>query len=144
MDRCGNFLNAPVSTRLPQRIIVTAKFLFQMSGFRICGLKLAIFGTVLSIWGIFQLSFMAIAFYKNSVAFVEDLPESVFKNCTERKCTYTATVDVMKAAYGQQAENCGIAVALYIVTLVVCLHQLWMNSDRGWFYSVRLDYRTIC
>jgi hypothetical protein len=73
---------------------------------------------------------MAIAFYQNSVAFVEDLPESAFENCTESKCDYGETVDIMKTAYGQQAKNCGMAVALYIVTLVVCLHQLWMNSDR--------------
>ena len=88
---------------------------------------------------------MAIAFYQNSVAFVEDLPESAFKNCTQPQgqCSYSEIVEKMKTAYGQQAENCGVAVALYIVTLVVCLHQLWMNSDRGWFYSVRLEYRII-
>jgi len=51
---------------------------FKMSSFRICGPKMAVFGTCLSAWGIIQLSFMALAFYSNSVAFVEDLPESAF------------------------------------------------------------------
>ena len=106
-----------------------------MSGFRICGPKMAVFGTCLSIWGIIQLSIMALAFYQNSVAFVEDLPESVFANCTNTKegntCSYDETVIIMEKAYAQQAENCGIAVALYILTLIVSLHQLWMNSDTG-------------
>ena len=106
-----------------------------MSGFRICGPKMAVFGTCLSIWGIIQLSIMALCFYQNSVAFVEDLPESVFANCTNikegKKCSYDETVNIMEEAYAEQAKNCGIAVALYILTLIVSLHQLWMNSDRG-------------
>ena len=56
-------------------------------------------------------------------------------NCTNTKegntCSYDETVIIMEKAYAQQAENCGIAVALYILTLIVSLHQLWMNSDRG-------------
>ena len=60
-----------------------------MSSFRICGPKMAVFGTCLSVWGIIQLSFMALAFYSNSVAFVEDLPESAFNKCTEGKKDYT-------------------------------------------------------
>ena len=109
-----------------------------MSSFRICGPKMAVFGTCLSVWGIIQLSIMALAFYQNSVAFVEDLPESAFKNnirhnCTKNgnKCTYKETVLIMEEAYGEQAQNCGIAVALYILTLIVSLHQLWMNSEQG-------------
>ena len=106
-----------------------------MSSVRICGPKMAIFGTCLSIWGIIQLSIMALAFYQKSVAFVEDLPGSAFANCTNIKegntCSYEQTVEIMEKAYAQQAENCGIAVALYILTLIVSLHQLWMNSDRG-------------
>ena len=108
-----------------------------MSGFRICGPKLSIFGTCLSVWGIIQLSFMALAFYSNSVAFVEDLPEKAFENCTEgspnyiKPCSFEDNVNIMKEAYAQQAHNCGLAVALYIVTLMVSLHQLWMNTERG-------------
>ena len=120
-----------------------------MSNFRICGPKMAIFGTCLSIWGVIQLSFMAMAFYQNSVAFVEDLPESVYVNnplfdCTNtttpgHKCDFNETVSIMKTAYVQQAKNCGMAVALYIVTLLVSLHQLWMNSERGLLDFVRLN-----
>ena len=108
-----------------------------MSSFRICGPKLSIFGTCLSVWGIIQLSLMALAFYSNSVAFVEDLPESAFDKCKEnnekytKPCNFQDNVDIMKKAYGEQAQNCGMAVALYIVTLVVSLHQLWMNSEQG-------------
>merc|ERR1712018_676599 len=111
------------------------QFLIKMSSFRICGPKMAMFGTCLSVWGIIQLSIMALAFYQNSVAFVEDLPESAFTNanCTKvgnKKCNYRETVGIMEKAYGEQAQNCGVAVALYILTLIVSLHQLWMNSDR--------------
>ena len=108
-----------------------------MSSFRICGPKLSIFSTCLSVWGIIQLSLMALAFYSNSVAFVEDLPESAFDKCKEnnekytKPCNFQDNVDIMKKAYGEQAQNCGMAVALYIVTLVVSLHQLWMNSEQG-------------
>lgn len=103
---------------------------------------MAVVGTCLSVWGIIQLSFMALAFYSNSVAFVEDLPESAFNKCTEGKkdytgpCSYQDNVNIMKKAYGEQAQNCGMAVALYIVTLIVSVHQLWMNSERD--NSVRM------
>ena len=44
----------------------------------------------------------------------------------------------MKEAYEQQAQNCGMAVALYVLTLIVSMHQLWMNSERGLLDNVRL------
>ena len=98
-----------------------------MAMFRICGPKMAVFGIVLSVWGIIQLSVMALSFYYNSVAFAEDLP---IKEC-EKQCTFEDMKEKMEIAYGQQAENCGIAVLLYFVTLAISLHQLWMNSDQG-------------
>ena len=77
---------------------------------------------------------MALAFYQNSVAMVEDLPESAFTNanCTKQnyKCTYNEAMQIMTKAYGKQAQKCYIAVALYTVTLFVSLHQYWMNSER--------------
>ena len=111
-----------------------------MSNFRICGPKMAVLGTCLSFWGIIQLSFMALAFYSNSVAFVEDLPENALnRNCTNSGgCSFSETVRNMKEAYEQQAQNCGMAVALYVLTLIVSMHQLWMNSERGLLDNVRL------
>jgi hypothetical protein len=92
---------------------------------------MAVLGTCLSFWGIIQLSFMALAFYSNSVAFVEDLPENALnRNCTKSDCSFSETVRNMKEAYEQQAQNCGMAVALYVLTLIVSMHQLWMNSER--------------
>ena len=103
-----------------------------MATFRICGPKLAAVGTILSVWGIVQLSFMAIAFYQNSVAFVEDLK---IAQCNATECSFQGEVDKMERAYAQQAENCGMAVLLYFVTLAVSLHQMWMNNifNEGWF-----------
>ena len=111
-----------------------------MSNFRICGPKMAVLGTCLSFWGIIQLSFMALAFYSNSVAFVEDLPENALnRNCINSGgCSFSETVRNMKEAYEQQAQNCGMAVALYVLTLIVSMHQLWMNSERGLLDNVRL------
>ena len=105
-----------------------------MSSFRICGPKLSVFGICLSIWGIIQLSIMALAFYQNSVAMVEDLPESAFTNANcikqNHKCTLNETVEIMTKAYGKQAQTCVMAVALYTVTLIISLHQYWTNSER--------------
>ena len=65
---------------------------------------------------------MALAFYSRSVAFVEDVH---FNETVQSKAEY---MDNLEKAYDDQALNCGIAVALYVVTLLVSLHQYWLNS----------------
>jgi len=94
-----------------------------MVNFRICGPKLSLCGALLSVWGILQLSVMALAFYYNSVAFVEDLklPKEFYHEADNLRDDITKTS-------GKVAESCAVAVALYVVTLCFSLHQLWMNN----------------
>lgn len=109
---------------------------------KVCGPKLSAVGVVLSLWGVAQLSVMAIAFYFNSVTFIEDLniPEEVGEEPAaseehpvgpDSHHSPAGAADVMRknieVAYGQTAENCGIAVLLYVVTLLFSLHQMWVN-----------------
>ena len=93
-----------------------------MLDLRFCGPKLSLCCTVLSLWGIIQLSIMALAFYSRSVAFVEDLK---FNETAPNSQEY---LDRLDDAYDFQAFNCGIAVALYFLTLLISLHQYWLNS----------------
>ena len=91
-----------------------------MFDLRFCGPKLSFFGILLSIWGIVQLSLMALSFYSRSIALVEDL------NFNE---TDTENYKVnMDTAYDTQAFNCAIAAAIYVLTLVVSWHQYWLNN----------------
>ena len=95
---------------------------------RFCGLKLSIFGIVLSAWGILQLSLMALAFYKNSVAMAKDLPDKTFTDALEvSRGNITKMVDTMNSMYEQQAINCAVAAGLYVLTFLVSLHQFWIN-----------------
>ena len=96
-----------------------------MIGFRVCGPKLSVCGALLSIWGIIQLSFMAVFMYYNSVAFIEDLKLAEDEDKYE---TADALREGIRHAYGEQAKNCGIAAALYILTFCVSLHQMWINN----------------
>ena len=97
-----------------------------MVSLRICGPKLSLCGALLSIWGILQLAVMALSFYYNSVALVDDLPlpKQVYTSADELR-------DDMATSYGQLAENCGIAILLYVLTFCISVHQLWVNSKRS-------------
>lgn len=104
----------------------------MMVSFRVCGPKLSVFGAVLSGWGIIQLALMGICFYKNSVAFIEDIPLPNDTYSSSNKLREDIT-----SGYGIVTENCFVAMALYIVTLLFSLHQLWMN---GFFARNRGSY----
>ena len=91
-----------------------------MFDLRFCGPKLSFFGILLSIWGIVQLSLMALSFYSRSIALVEDL--NFNETDTENY------MDNMDQAYDNQAFNCAIAAAIYVLTLVVSWHQYWLNT----------------
>ena len=92
-----------------------------MISFRVCGPKLSTCCALLSVWGIIQLSLMAIFMYFNSVAFIEDLKlpkgEDDYKDADE------LFQDITKG-YGETAKNCGIAVALYALTFCISIHQV--------------------
>ncbi|XP_040564110.1 ribonuclease kappa [Lepeophtheirus salmonis] len=88
----------------------------------LCGPKLSLFGAVLSVWGIVQLTLMGVFFYTNSVALVEDLPLKDHYDSEE------AFVTDMNIQYHQSAINCWIAALLYLVTFCVSVQQFWMNN----------------
>lgn len=93
-----------------------------MLDLRFCGPKLSVFGMVVSIWGIVQLSLMALAFYSRSVALIEDV------SFNETVKTSSEYFDNLDEAYDKQATNCAVAVALYILTLLISYHQYWLNN----------------
>ena len=99
-----------------------------MLDLRFCGPKLSLAGICLSIWGIVQLSLMALALHSRSIAFVEDLnfDENIDnpKNPVDQKLYK----ERMEDAFDIQAMNCGIAVACYGVTLLISWHQYWLNT----------------
>ena len=92
---------------------------------KVCGPRLAIFGIVISVWGIIQLSAMGLACLNKSVAFIGDL---TFEE--NNKTSAESVKDVIKNQFTIVSKNCGVAVALYILTLIVAVHQMWVNTDR--------------
>ncbi len=91
---------------------------------RICGPKVSLCGVLVSAWGIIQLLFMWLAFNSRSVAFVEDIAFNATLAGNSPK-SYAAE---MEEGYEKAANNCKVAALLYLVTLIVSLHQRWLNS----------------
>ena len=54
-----------------------------MDSFKICGPKLSTFGTLISIWGIIQLSLMALAFHVRAIAMIDDVLPGLSKTPTD-------------------------------------------------------------
>ncbi|GAB6019602.1 hypothetical protein CHUAL_001167 [Chamberlinius hualienensis] len=92
----------------------------------LCGPKCSLCCTIVSIWGIIQLSIMGGFFYTHSVALSEDL--GLDANMTDMNAFYAA----VDTAYENQAYKCWVAVAVYIVTLLLSLCQLFMNKKRSY------------
>merc|ERR1712029_184929 len=73
-----------------------------MISFRVCGPKISVCCALLSVWGIVQLSFMALAMYFNSVAFIEDLK---LPHDEEEYDTWGKLQPDLVHAYGETAKN---------------------------------------
>ncbi|KAK3736105.1 hypothetical protein QZH41_013530 [Actinostola sp. cb2023] len=82
---------------------------------RICGPKLSNCCFILSLWGVIMLVLLGIFFKTRSVALLEDLPHDL----EEEK------------AFSSSAKNCFIAAGIYGVTLIISLHQKWVNARTG-------------
>ena len=100
-----------------------------MITYRCCGPKLSLCGLVLSAWGILQLSLMALAFYVKSVALIDDLPIKDEEVIPSSQGNIGIVVDEMNKQYEQQALNCSIAAGLYLLTLLVSIHQFRLNNS---------------
>ena len=74
-----------------------------------------------------QLSLMTLAFYYKSVTLIKDLPLVDEKVFLDARGDITKVKDTLNANYEEQAINCGIAAGLYALTLLVSLHQFWIN-----------------
>ena len=92
---------------------------------KVCGPRVAIFGILISVWGIIQLSAMGFACFNKSVAFIEDL------SLEENNKTSKNFKDAINNQFNILAKNCGVAVGLYVLTLMFAVHQIWVNGDRG-------------
>ena len=99
-----------------------------MLDLRFCGPKLSIFGILVSIWGIIQLSLMALAFHSKSIAVVEDLNFNETIVDPKNPEDYKLYKNRMEDSFDIQALNCAIAAGIYVVTLLVSYHQYWLNN----------------
>ncbi|KAK4312290.1 hypothetical protein Pmani_016271 [Petrolisthes manimaculis] len=91
--------------------------------FKFCGPKCSLCCALTSVWGIVQLTLMGIFFWIRSPAFLEDLviPEHAHDSAE-------GYLTAMDDSFHTIAINCGVAAALYGVTLVVSGWQMWLNN----------------
>ncbi|KAL7631808.1 UNVERIFIED_CONTAM: hypothetical protein RMT77_010138 [Armadillidium vulgare] len=88
----------------------------------ICGYKISLFGSVVSLWGLIQLLIMGVLFYAETPAFLEDLPmEGPYENNGQ----YMADVH---RGFKTNAFNCLIAACLFIITLGISAWQFYLNQ----------------
>jgi ribonuclease kappa len=83
----------------------------------ICGPKLSLCCTIISVWGIIQFFLLGIFFFVEAAPLLDDF--DFVKNSTN----ITVFDADMKAAYHQRAYNCWIAAILYIALLVFSGYQ---------------------
>ncbi|XP_040570140.1 ribonuclease kappa-B [Lepeophtheirus salmonis] len=108
-----------------------------MKRFKLCGPKLSWCGLVLSIWGVIQLTLLGFFFKFRAVALIEDVKIENEKEAFESPETYIQQLEI---GYDNNAYNCFIAACLYVLTLSVSLHQVWVNRQpRGSDYENFLD-----
>ncbi|XP_037960765.1 ribonuclease kappa-like isoform X1 [Teleopsis dalmanni] len=89
---------------------------------KICGPKLSLCGLLISIWGLVQLAFMGLFYYLQSVSLIQDLP------LEEHYDTLEMFYDAASDAYYQNAYNCWVAAFIYLITLVLSIHQYRVNK----------------
>eukprot|EP00096_Caligus_rogercresseyi_P013369 TRINITY_DN6026_c1_g1_i1.p1 TRINITY_DN6026_c1_g1~~TRINITY_DN6026_c1_g1_i1.p1 ORF type:complete len:107 (-),score=26.54 TRINITY_DN6026_c1_g1_i1:150-470(-) len=106
-----------------------------MKRIKLCGPKLSAVGLFLSVWGVIQLTLMGFFFKFHSVALLEDV--SFDKEVRDVE----SLMRQLEIGYENNASNCFTAVCLYIITLLVSLHQVWVNRQpRGSDYENFLDH----
>ncbi len=90
----------------------------------ICGPKLSLCCTIISVWGIIQFILMGIFFFVEAAPLLDDFK---FNSTTTNKEVYKLN---MKNAYSQRAYNCWIAAFLYVGLLVFAGSQFMNNQKR--------------
>jgi ribonuclease kappa len=79
----------------------------------ICGPKLSLCCTVISIWGIIQFILLGIFFFVQAVPLLDD-----FKIINPNLTDINAFNSQLKHAYQERAINCWIAAVLYVALLI--------------------------
>ncbi|XP_048728975.1 ribonuclease kappa-A-like [Ostrea edulis] len=96
----------------------------------ICGPKLSICCSLLSMWGIVMLGLLGVFYKIHSVALFEDIPLTAEK---WKKENYTMSIIYEK--YDQTAYNCFIAAGIYILCFIFSCCQQRMNSKASYEMS---------
>ncbi len=90
----------------------------------ICGPKLSLCCTIISVWGIIQFIFMGIFFFVEAAPLLDDFE---FNSTTTNIDIYKSD---LKNFYSQRAYNCWIAAFLYVGLLVFAGSQFMTNQKR--------------
>ncbi len=88
----------------------------------LCGPKLSLCCSIISVWGIIQFILMGIFFYMEAAPLLDDFDFN--DNTTNEKIFKENLTD----AYSQRAYNCWIAAFLYIGLLVLAGSQFMINQ----------------
>lgn len=90
----------------------------------ICGPKLSLCCTIISVWGIAQFVLMGIFFFIEAAPLLDDFE---FDSDTDNNDIFRAN---LKNAYNQRAYNCWVAAFLYVGLLVFAGSQFLTNQKR--------------
>ncbi|CAF0919997.1 unnamed protein product [Adineta steineri] len=92
----------------------------------ICGPKLSLCCSIISVWGIIQFILMGIFFFVEAAPLLDDF-EFDAKNATDINVFESG----LKAAFHQRAYNCWIAAFLYVALLVFSGMQFMTNLKKS-------------
>ena len=90
----------------------------------ICGPKLSLCCSIISVWGIVQFLLMGVFFYMEAAPLLDDFEFD--HNTTNAK----VFKDNLSNAYNQRAHNCWIAAFLYVGLLVIAGSQFMTNQKQ--------------
>jgi len=93
----------------------------RLNMLHVCGPKLSICCSLVSIWGIVMLAIVGVLMSSQSAAFLEDIPKFPETNSTE------ALAKALRESYNQGALNCYGAAVLYVACLLFCGVQVFFN-----------------
>lgn len=91
----------------------------------LCGTKLSLCCSIISVWGIVQFILLGVFFYAQAGPLVEDFE---FDADTKDEKVFE---DRLKDAYNQRAYNCWIAAFLYVGLLVFAGSQFMINQKNS-------------
>ncbi|CAF1043437.1 unnamed protein product [Adineta ricciae] len=90
----------------------------------ICGPKLSLCCSIISVWGIVQFLLMGVFFYMEAAPLLDDFE---FDHNTTNTKVFR---DNLSSAYNQRAHNCWIAAFLYVGLLVIAGSQFMTNQKQ--------------